>query len=73
MNEAQIISRLALGMSVVLGMSYEDVLARCTIREMLLYTGTLMSMQQATEQPQTGDPELDRPIDDRINEVMLGN
>ena len=43
MNELQAIQTVAMGMAVVLGMSYEDVLARCTLREALLYVGTTMA------------------------------
>ena len=39
-NAIPYISVASIGMAQVLGMSYEDVLARCSIRELLLYIGT---------------------------------
>lgn len=49
-----VINLYAMGMAQVLGMSHSEVLERCSIRELLLYAGTL---EQAPQPEQMEDPE----------------
>ena len=60
------------GMSEVLGMSFSDTIERCTIRELLLYIGTMAAAPQATA---TEPTPAEQSSEDRIKawEAEVGN
>lgn len=59
-----VINVYAAGMAEVLGWSYEQVLDRCTIRELLLYSGTLA--QRPTPEGQV--PVQEKPLEEQIKD-----
>lgn len=66
------------GMSQVLGMSPEQVLDQCRIRELLLYAGTMEQLQKEQGQPAEGVEDLEGLDADALrrrfaNEVLGGN
>ena len=52
-------------MAIIMGMSHEQILERCSIRELLLYLGTIQSLSTIGTEPAKEEPDKESVEDEK--------